>query len=153
MNIKIQLMLQEAIQAFQNGNFDGADLMLKKILQVDTKNFPALHILGLTKASQSKFREAADYLVMAAQIQPSDASLQYNLAKALADSGNDNDALAHHKKAVALAPYNPGAWLNYGYSTFNLGHFDEALAHYDRALSLKPDYAEAWSNKGLTLND
>ena len=52
MNTKIQLMLQQAIQAFQSGNFDSADLMLNKILQVDAKNFPALHILGLIKASR-----------------------------------------------------------------------------------------------------
>ena len=152
MNTKIQLMLQQAIQAFQSGNFDSADLMLKKILQVDAKNFPALHILGLIKASQSKFREAADYLAKAVRIQPNDASLQYNLAKALADSGNDKDALAHHKKAVALAPNNPDAWFNYGLSMFNLGSFDVAIAHYDKALSLKSDYAEVWFNKGNVYN-
>jgi predicted O-linked N-acetylglucosamine transferase (SPINDLY family) len=151
MNTKIQFMLQQAIQAFENGNFDGADLILKRILEADSKNFLSLYILGLIKASQSKFREAADYLVRAARIQPNDASLQYNLAKALADSGNDKDALAHHKKAVTLAPNNSEAWLSYGLSTFNLGRFDEALAHYDKSLSLKPDFSGAWSNKGIVL--
>jgi predicted O-linked N-acetylglucosamine transferase (SPINDLY family) len=152
MNSQIQLMLQQAIQAFQRKNFDGADLLLKKILQIDSKNFLALNILGLIKASQSKYRDAADFLAKAARIQPNDASLQYNLAKALSDSGDDKDALPHHKKAVTLASNNPKAWLNYGLSMSNLGHFDEALAHYDKALSLKPDYAEAWSNKGIILN-
>jgi protein O-GlcNAc transferase len=151
MNHQIQLMLQQAIQAFQAANFDEADSILKRILQVDSKNFPSLHILGLIKASQFKFREATDYLARAARIQPNDASLQYNLAKALSDSGNDTDALSHHKKAVALAPNNPEAWLNYGKTTSNLGRYDEALAHYDKSLSLKPDYAEAWSNKGVAL--
>ena len=153
MNSKIQLMLQQAIQAFQSGNFDSADLILKIILQVDAQNFPALHILGLIKASQSKFREAADYLTRAARIQPNDASLQYNLAKALADSGNDKDALAHHKKAVALAPNNPDCWINYGLSTFNLGRYDEALAHYDKSLTLNSENAEAWSSKGACLHE
>ena len=152
MNAKIQLMLQQAIQAFQSGNFDSADLVLKKILQLDTKNFQALHILGLIQASQSKFREAADYLARAARIQPNDASVQYNLAKALADSGNDKEALAHHKKAVALAPNNPEAWLNYGLSTFNLDCYDDSITSYDKVLSLKPDYPEAWSNKGVSLS-
>ena len=153
MNTKIQLILQQAIQAFQSGNYDSADLMLKKILQVDAKNFPALHILGLIKASQSNYKEATDYLARAARIQSNDASLQYNLAKALSDSGNDKDALVHHKKAVTLAPNNPDAWINYGLSLFNLGRYDEALAHYDKSLSLKPDYAEAWSNKGASLHE
>ena len=146
-------MLQQAIQAFQDGNFDSADLTLKRVLQVESKNLPALHILGLIKASQSKYGEAADYLTRAARIHPNDASIQYNLAKALADSGNDKDALTHHKKAVALAPNNPEAWLSYGKSASTLGRYEDALVWYGNALSLKPDYAEAALNKGATLKE
>lgn len=81
MSPKLQLMLQQAIQAFQGGNFDSADLILKRVLKVDSKNLPALHILGLIKASQSNYREAAEYLSRAARIHPDDASIQYNSAK------------------------------------------------------------------------
>jgi predicted O-linked N-acetylglucosamine transferase (SPINDLY family) len=153
MNPQLQKMLQKAIQAFQSGNFDSADLTLKRVLQVDSKNLPALHILGLIKASQSNYKEAADYLARAARIHPSDASIQYNLAKALADSGNDKDALVHHKKAVALAPNNPEAWLSYGKTASNLGRYQDALVCYDNSLGLKPDYAEAALNKGATLKE
>ena len=126
MNPQLKLMLQQAIKAFQNGNFDDADLVLKKVLQADSKNFLALQILGLIKASQSNLREATVYLARAARVQPNDASIQYNLAKALADSGNDKEALAHHKKAVALAPNNPEAWLNYGKTASNLGRHEDS---------------------------
>jgi len=144
-------MVQQAIQAFQSGNFDGADLILRRVLQADSKNLSALHILGLIKASQSNYKEACDYLARAARIHPNDASLQYNLAKALSDSGNDKDAAAHHKKAVALAPKNPEAWLNYGITSSNLGRYQDALVWYGNALSLNPNYAEAALNKGLVL--
>ena len=153
MNPQLQTMLQQAIQAFQSRNFDSADSILKRVLQVDSKNLPALHILGLIKASQSNYREAAEYLARAARIHPDDASIQYNLAKALADSGNDQDALMHHKKAVALAPNNPEAWLSYGKTASNLGRYEDALVWYGNALSLKPDYAEAVLNKGATLKE
>jgi protein O-GlcNAc transferase len=153
MNPQLQSMLQQAIQAFQSGNLESADLSLRRVLQADSKNLPALHILGLIKASQSNYREAADYLARAARIHPNDPSIQYNLAKALADSGNDKDALTHHKKAVALAPNNPEAWLNYGKSASNLGRYQDALVWYGNALGLKPDYAEAALNKGATLKE
>ena len=153
MNPQFQLMLQQAIKAFQDGNFDGAEVILKRVLQVDQKNLPALHILGLIKASQRNYIEATEYLARAARIHPNDASIQYNLAKALADSGNDKDALAHHKKAVVLAPNNPEAWLNYGKSASNFGRYEDALVCYDNALSLKSDYAEAALNKGATLKE
>jgi tetratricopeptide (TPR) repeat protein len=153
MNPQLELMLQQAIQAFQSGDFDGADLSLRRILQVDSRNLPALHILGLIKASQSKYLEAADYLARAARIDQNDASIQFNLAKALADSGRDKEALAHHKKAVALAPNNPEAWLSYGKTASNLGRYEDALVLYGNALSLKSDYAEAALNKGATLKE
>ena len=153
MNPQLQAMLQQAIHAFQGGNFDGAEVILKRVLQIDSKNLPALHILGLIKAIQTNYKEAADYLARAARIHPNDASIQYNLAKALADSGNDKDALAHHKKAVALAPNNPEAWLSYGKSASNLGRYDDALVWYGNALSLKSDYAEAALNKGATFKE
>jgi tetratricopeptide (TPR) repeat protein len=153
MTPQLQLMLQQAIQAFENGNLDSADLMLKRLLQVDSKNLPALHVLGLIKASQGSYKESADYLGRAARLNPNDASIQYNLAKALMDCGDDKGATPHHKKAVELNPKNPQAWLNYGKSAFNLGRHDEALAHYDRALQLKPDYYEALVNKGVTLHE
>jgi len=49
MSPQIESMLQQAIQAFQNGNFDSADLILRRILQVDSKNFHALNVLGVSK--------------------------------------------------------------------------------------------------------
>ena len=145
-------MLQQAIEAFQGGNFDGAALILKRVLQVDSKSLPALQVLGLIKASQANYKEAIDFLARAARISPNDPSIQYNLAKALSDSGNDKDALIHHKKAVALAPNNPEAWLNYGKTASNLGRHEDALVCCSKALSLKPDFAEAWFNKGAVLN-
>jgi len=151
MNPKLQPILQQAICAFENGNYESAHSILKRALQIDSKNFMSLHLLGLVKVSQLKHKEAIDYLARAARIQPNDASIHYNLAKALADSGSDLVALMHHKKAVTLAPGNSRAWLNYGLSASNLSRFDEAIDCYNKALFLNPDYAEAWSNKGVTL--
>jgi len=153
MNPELQIKLQQAIEAFQKGNFANADSILNSILNVDTQNLPALHILGLIKASQAKYKEAAELLARAARIHPNEASIQYNLAKALADSGSESESLPHHKKAVELAPTNPEAWLNYGKTLLNLGFYDDALTICDKAISLKPDYAAAYINKGAAYKE
>jgi predicted O-linked N-acetylglucosamine transferase (SPINDLY family) len=153
MNPQLQSMLQQAIQAFQGGNFDSADLILKRVLQVDSKNLQALHVLGLIKASQANYKEAAEYLARAARLHPNDASIQYNLAKALTDSGNDKEALIHHKKAVSLDPNNPEAWLNYGKTLFDINQHEEALKVFDQALNLNLSFYSAILNKGLTLHE
>ena len=153
MNPQLQPMLQQAIQAFQSGNFDAADSILKRLIQVDAKNLPALHVLGLIKASQEKYKEAADLLSRAARLNPGDVSIQYNLAKALMDCGLIRESISHHKKAVELAPGNSEAWLNYGKAASGLKDLEHALAHYNQAIKLKPDFAEAWCNKANVLRE
>ena len=153
MNPQLDLMLNQAIQSFQSGDLDRAQTILNRLLLVQPKNLPALHILGLIKASLSKHTEAAELLKRAARINPQDPSLQYNLAKALFESGAATQSLPHHKKAVALSPGNPEAWLNYGKSLSQLNRHDEALAMYDRALNLNSAYPEALINRGASLKE
>lgn len=153
MNPQMQLMLQQAVQAFEGGNMDRADSILKRVLQAEPKNLPALHILGLIKASQNKYEEAIELLSKAARISPNEGSIQFNLAKALLDCGFERRSLPHHQKAVSLNPNNAGAWLNYGKTVSNLGRHEEALEYFDRAISLKPDYVEALLNKGAALKE
>lgn len=151
MNPQILIMLQQALQAFQNGNYERADSILVKIIKVDSKNLPAFHILGLIKASQNKYQEAAELLGRAVKLDPNEPSIRYNLARALVDSGAYLESLPHHKKTVELAPNNPEAWLNYGKVLSHLSRYDEALGCYEEALRIKPDYFEAVLDKGDAL--
>ena len=152
MSPQFHLMLQQAIQAFQVGNLDRAESILKKLIQVESKNLPALHILGLVKLSQENYKEGAHFLSRAEKLNPNDASIQYNLAKALSDSGSYQASISHHKKAVALAPNNPDAWLSYGKTTSSLNSPEDALVLYEKALSININYVEAIFNIGVTLN-
>ncbi len=152
MTPSLQIMLQQAIQAFQAGNLDGADLILRRVLLLDSKNLLALQVLGLIKASQGNFDSAVDFLRKAMRINPNDESIQYNLAKALSDSGNAKDALICYKKIVSLVPNNPDFWLGYGKTLSSLGCYDEALVCHEKALAIDPNYAECWLSKGLSLH-
>ncbi|ABP35040.1 tetratricopeptide repeat protein [Polynucleobacter asymbioticus] len=151
MNPQLQMMLQQALQSFQNGNYERADSILVKIIKADSKNLPALHVLGLIKASQKKYQEAADLLSKAARLNPNEASIQYNLAKSLADCGSFRESIPHHKKAVELMPNNPEALLNYAITLGALASYEEALNVLDKAILIQPNYAEAFLNHGLIL--
>jgi len=151
MNPQRQLMLQQAIQAFQSGNLERADSILKNVLQADSKNLPALHILGLIRVSQANHHEAADLLGKAVKINPNDPSIRFNLAKALLESGFNKESIPHHKCAVELDSNNASAWINYGVALSNLGQSEEAIAAYDQAIKLNPAYDEALFYKGVAL--
>jgi protein O-GlcNAc transferase len=151
MNPQFQVMLGQAIEAFQSGNTQSAEVILKRLLQVDSRNIPALHILGLIRASQDNHLEAVKLLKKAAALEPSDPSLQYNLAKALSSAGNEKEALIHHQRAVKFMPQNPEAWLNYGKSLLALNRYEEATNTFDNALKINGHYPEALLNKAIAL--
>lgn len=153
MNTQLQLMLQQAIQAFQSGNSARADSIFRKLLQVDPKNVVALHILGVIRAMQSNHQEAIELLQRAIKINPKDASLYYDLAKVFQDAGANHDSLPHHKKAIALAPNNIEASLNYGVSLSRLGLSQEALDIFNQILSIDSNFFEAIVNKTVALKE
>ena len=146
-------MIQQAVKAFQSGNLQSAEAILKRVLQAHPKTLPALHILGLIKATQSKHKEAAELLKKAVLLNPSDPSIHYNLAKALQESGSNKESIPHHKKATELFSENPEAWLNYGKSLVALKRFDDALHAFYKALKINPQYTEALLNISVILNE
>jgi predicted O-linked N-acetylglucosamine transferase (SPINDLY family) len=152
MNPQVQIMIEKAFEYFENNDLIRSDSILKKVIEIDSKSSISFHLLGLIQSSQANHKDAIDYLSMAEEIDPNDAIIQYNLAKALTDYGLHLESLPHHKYAVQLAPNHPGAWLNYGKTNYDLYRYKESIEHYDKALSLKPDYADAWSNKGNALH-
>ncbi len=151
MNYQIALMVQRAIAFFENNEHAKASNTLKKILEVDKNNLPALQILGLISASKGNFDDAIIYLSKAVSIQPHDGSIQYNLAKAISDSGAHQKSIAHHQKATKLAPQNSKAWVNYGKTLSALSRHEEALVCFDKALDLDSNYIDAILNKGANL--
>ena len=58
MNPQLQLMLQQAIQAFEVGNFDGADSILTDVLQNDINTADTIFELGITFANKNSLLEA-----------------------------------------------------------------------------------------------
>ncbi len=150
MTPQTQALIGQAIQFLQNGSPDKAEFILKKILESQNNNFPALEILGLIKGSQGKHTECAEYLKKAVRINPNNPVSQYNLAKALSNSGEYEKAIPHHQKATMLAPHNPDAWVDYGVTLSRINRDEEALTQFDKAITLGLNF-EGLLSKSLSL--
>lgn len=74
-----------------------------------------------------------------------------NLGTALQAAGRHDEAVAHHQRAVALAPDHAPAYNNLGASLRAAGRLDEAIAAYRQALALRPDFAGASYNLANAL--
>ena len=151
MNQQTEFMFQQALQALQNGNAKYGESILLGILKSSPKYFPALHVMGLSRAMAEDHIEALKYLQKAAKINSLDAGLQYNLAKAYSALERHQESLPHHVQATKLAPQNPEAWLNYGRSLSFLKKYPEAIKANEECLRLNPNYFEAYINLGMVL--
>jgi predicted O-linked N-acetylglucosamine transferase (SPINDLY family) len=149
----INLFLHQAVEAYQRGNYSGAEVMLKRILEVDQKNFGALCILGLINATQFKYRKAVEYFKKAEIINPNDLLNLKNLGAALIDSGENKEGLKRYKKIVQIAPLDSEAWFKLGITYGQLGESLNALQALEESISLQDNNSDAWYFKGVVLKD
>lgn len=71
-----------------------------------------------------------------------------NLAQALVQNHQEDEAATHFQRAVDLAPNLPETHGNLAMSLAARGLYDQALAQYDQALKIDPTFPEAFLGRG-----
>ncbi len=75
----------------------------------------------------------------------------YNLAYALDERGEVDEAIHHYSETVRIDPYHANAHINLGNLLEFQGRHADAIRHYMEALRIDPDNAGAHSNLGNIL--
>jgi tetratricopeptide (TPR) repeat protein len=143
--------LNQAITDFQNGRPLQARDALKNLIGQDPNHIAAHHILGLIYASTGQVTEGIGFLRKAAELDPNEPSILYNLSKALVDDRQYQEATKCLRHVLAIMPSNADAYLLLGKVYFQIKLFDEAVIQFKEALRIKPNFAEALSNMGNAL--
>ena len=153
MSPQLQAVLQQAIQAFQDGNFIKAEEALKYFLNVKPTEFTALHLLAIVYASQNKHDTAIEWYKKALEIVPDDASILSNYASSLSATGLIKEALNIFRKVLEINPSDPMFFYNIANTFCELGRYEEALFYYEQSIQLDPQYFQAHNNYGKALYD
>ena len=82
---------------------------------------------------------------------PAEPEFHNNLGLVLAALDRHDEAIAAHRRALALQPVHAGAWNNLGLALTAANALDDAIAAFDRALELAPSLTEARFNRALAL--
>lgn len=111
----------------------------RKALALRPDSHVALHALGQFHLSQGRVSEALPLLNKAVLAQPNDKAYRFDLAVALARSGDINAALPNFKRTVgeAAAHHNIASVLR------DKGDMRGAEQHFRQALSIQPDLEES----------
>jgi len=153
MNLQIQKVLQQVIQAFQDGKIDKADLILNEILQKDINNADTIFELGIIYARANKFSEASVIFSCLQLYKNNDIRIHYNLGLIHSLHGEHHLALAAYDLAIKIKPDDAEVLINIGSTYIDIKNYVLALEVLEKAIQISPNIPEAWSNKGIVLNN
>ena len=112
--LKIEETFTLAFQNHQKNNIKEAEVLYKKILEVDPNHLKSIFYLGSVLAQTKNFDKARKLFKKAIQIQPNYAEAHNNLGYALKELGKLSEAVASFQKALTIKPDYITAYLNHG---------------------------------------
>lgn len=122
---------------------------LQQTVENNQQHFKAYLNLGILYTIK-KSKLAIDYLNNAAQIQPENPDVYYNMGLFYQSTDSLNKAIKAYTQVIQIAP-------NYKYAHYNLGYIhyqflrvnEQALKHFDDAVKCDPQYYQAVYMRGL----
>jgi tetratricopeptide (TPR) repeat protein len=120
-----------------------AENAIQHALSIDPDNLDVLHIAG-TIARECKNPDlAVRYFKTAILANGSDWRTRHNLASALRELDNNEDALTEVEKAIKTGANIPETLTLRGHLLADLGRFSEAIEQYQDVCTIHPGHAEA----------
>jgi tetratricopeptide (TPR) repeat protein/ADP-heptose:LPS heptosyltransferase len=146
-------LLSQAVTLHQAGRLADACRLYHQILQCDSRQPDALHLLGVAAQQQGRHDEAIHLIQRAIALCPDRWAFHTNLACALQDVARYDDAIASCRRAIELGGESAALLSNLGAAFQAAGRRDEAEQSYRRALQLDASHAEAHYNLGNLLRE
>jgi protein O-GlcNAc transferase len=146
-------VFRQAMAAHRDGNLNQAEILYRRALAAEPRQFPALQMLGILHAQRGEFAKAEELLRRALEINPKDAGPLFNYGNVLLRLEKLDLAFEAFGDALMLNPGLADAELNRGNIQMLRKRFGDALACFDRAIRTRPDYAEAHCNRGNALEE
>jgi tetratricopeptide (TPR) repeat protein len=142
--------LNEITRRALDGDVEGAVAALRDVLAAAPDDDTAWLTLGMVLSSAGRWREAAEALAEAVDLDGEVFAARMAFARALEKSGKLDDAAFQLLKAQKLAPQDPKPLKELGAVFFKKGLYDKSIQFLTRARGLAPDDARVFYALGLT---
>ena len=144
----VDTLFQKALSLHQSGQWDEAEDLYKKILNLEPQHFDATHLTGLLAYQKKDFNRGVEWMSKAIALEPRNAGPYSNLGILYKDWEQYDLALQFQSKAIELDPHFHQALYNRANLYKTLGKKDLALKDYTRSIELHPTYLDALVNRG-----
>jgi tetratricopeptide (TPR) repeat protein len=135
----VDQLMQEGQDLAAQGRFAEAEIPLKQAADLAPENYALLTLLGKIEGRVGKHADAIALFRRVVSGQPKTADAHVNLAIALADAGNLEEALKETSTAALLSPKLVSAHVNRARVLADLHRPDEAEKEFAAAHQLAPD--------------
>ncbi|MCG8652793.1 MAG: sulfotransferase [Pirellulales bacterium] len=140
---RLQLQLKQALMQHQAGEVTSAEEGYRAVLQEDSANLDALHLLGMLCHETGRPEDARRWVGAAVALRPDLGVLRNSLGVILLAQGDLGGAKECFESAVERSPELAEAHRNLGLVCRNLGWEDLAVGHYENALRQDPHDTQA----------
>lgn len=150
LNINLNDLIKQAIEKsetmLKNGFLTEAEMVLKQLLKVDSKNQQAFQLYGLLLFKNKKYQESIDMLNQAIAADPDNPDNYNNIGLSYLHSGQTSKALEMIEKANNMkSDYN--YMNNLALANRANGDLEKSISIFKNSLSLKED-ARTWQSLG-----
>jgi tetratricopeptide (TPR) repeat protein len=142
---------QQAETLYRAGRKSEALNVCAAVLVRTPNHFDALHLSGVISLDHEENERALAWLQKAAEINETNARLQYHLGTAETALDRNEAATVRFRRALALDPELVVALNNMGTCLRRLGCYEEALACFEQAVTQCPNFLPARYNVGTEL--
>ena len=152
----INSMVNKAIELHQNGDLKSAKNLYLKILETDSLNFNAIHMLGVIASQEKNYPLAFDLLQEAILIKHDDPRAFYNLGLAAYELEKFNLAEKYYLRSLALKNSSVELYSNLASTYKRLSNLDAAIKYYRKAIEINNNSTLDLTNLGhcyVDLND
>ena len=149
----IPRLLQKGLEFHHAGQLKQAKCIYEKILEINTKHFDALQLLGVIAIQENQLEDALRLINEALKISTTNAVVYNNHGIVLKGLKRLEEAIFSFDLAIEKKPDYVDAYINRGNVLQELNRHLEALINYERASNIKPDYAQIYLNKGSALQE
>lgn len=143
-----EIFVPLGILYYQSGNFEKADELLTKSVNIEPNDPQAQYFLGLVRSLQNNDTAALAAFNKAKSLDPKLAEAFYYAGETQTRLGNRDAAISDFRAAIALRENYFEAWYGLGTVMFEKGSFDEAIKAFEKAKTLRNDNAEIVANLG-----
>jgi len=143
--------LKEAVALHQLGHLAQAKAIYISLLDEDSANADAWHLLGMVAYQEKNYPLASDHIHKAIAINPKIAGYYSNLGLVLRELGQFEAALANFQKSLSIRPGVAETYNNQGNVYAATQRYKEAIESFDLAIRSNPEFASAHYNRGNTL--